>query len=184
MSLPQGSDQSRLPLAGIVFKSKDPVNSLLEDVSRTLTARGLNLAGVLQQTAIPEGRAENNVCLSSLRGNWTIPVLQDRGQHARGCRLDPHAITDVAGRLSADLRAGADMLIVNRFGRAESEGYGLRQVLEQAVCAHIPVLLAVREDYVADWEAFHGGMGELLPMDRYAVLSWCDAVCASMKSPA
>ncbi|WP_417674444.1 DUF2478 domain-containing protein [Roseibium sp.] len=184
MSLPQGSDQSRLPLAGIVFKSKEPVNSLLEDVSRTLAVRGLNLAGVLQQAVIPEGRAEKNVCLSSLRGSWQMPVLQDRGQHAQGCRLDPHAITDVAGRLSADLEAGADILIVNRFGRAESEGYGLRQVLEQAVCAEIPVLLAVREDYVSAWEDFHGGMGELLPLDRDTVLSWCDAVCEPVKSPA
>ena len=184
MSLPQGSDQSRLPLAGIVFKSKDPVNSLLEDVSRTLAAHGLNLAGVLQKSVTPEGSSEKNVCLSSLRGSWEMPVLQDRGQHAQGCRLDPHAITDVAGRLAADLKAGADILIVNRFGRAESEGYGLRQVLEQAVCDGIPVLLAVREDYVSAWEEFHGGMGELLPMDRDAVLAWCDAVCVPVKSPA
>ncbi|WP_346897050.1 DUF2478 domain-containing protein [uncultured Roseibium sp.] len=184
MSLPEGSDQSRLPLAGIVFKSKDPVNSLLEDVSRTLTVRGLNLAGVLQQSVIPEGRTEKNVCLSSLRNDWQTPVLQDRGAHAQGCRLDPHAITDVAGRLSVDLEAGADMLIVNRFGRAESEGYGLRQVLEQAVCGDIPVLLAVREDYVSAWEEFHGGMGELLPMDRDVVLAWCDSVCSRETSPA
>jgi hypothetical protein len=182
VSLPKGSGQSRLPLAGIVFKSKDPVNSLLEEVCRTLAARGLNLAGVLQQSVIPEGRSERNVCLASLRDNWQMPVLQDRGAHAQGCRLDPHAITDVAGRLSADLNAGADMLIVNRFGRAESEGYGLRQVLEQAVCAEIPVLLAVREDYVSAWEEFHGGMGELLPLDLNVVLAWCDAVCEPVKN--
>ena len=184
MSRPQDSDQSRLLLAGIVFKSREPVNSLLEDVSRTLAQRGLNLAGVLQKAVFPEGRDEKNVCLSSLRGDWEMPVLQNRGQHAQGCRLDPHAITDVAGRLAVDLKAGADILIVNRFGRAESEGYGLRQVLEQAVCEDIPVLLAVREDYVSAWEEFHGGMGELLPLDRDTVQSWCDAVCAPVKSPA
>jgi len=57
-------------------------------------------------------------------------------------------------------------------------------VLEQAVCAGIPVLLAGREDDVAAWEEFHGGMGQLLPLDRDAVLSWCDAVCEAVKSPA
>lgn len=176
MTDPQGFDQSRQLLAGVLFKSKEPINSLLQEIAETLAERGLNLAGVLQTSQPLPGRTEGNVCLVSLRDNWVVPILQDRGPLAQGCRLDPQAITDISGRLSAELEAGADLLIVNRFGHAETEGYGLRQVLEQAVCAEIPVLLAVRDDYATAWAEFHGGMGELLTADRDEILAWCEAV--------
>jgi hypothetical protein len=168
---------ARRPLAGIVFKSKFPINSLLSDVVGTLEKRGVVLAGVVQSAIEAPGKQHNNVCLTSLRHGWEIPVLQDRGQLASGCRLDPQAITDVAGRLAADLDAGADLLVINRFGRAESEGYGLRQLLEKAIGSEIPVLLAVREDYVDDLTRFAQDLGELLPPDRDDILTWCDAVC-------
>lgn len=167
---------ARRPLAGIVFKSKYPINSLLRDVVDTLEKRGTVLAGVVQSASDAPGKRHYNVSLTSLRDGWEIPVLQDRGQLAAGCRLDPHAITDVAGRLAADLDDGADLLVINRFGRAESEGYGLRQLLEKAIASEIPVLLAVREDYVDDLTRFAQDLGELLPPERDEVLTWWDAV--------
>lgn len=177
MTEAQGVDQDRCLLAGILFKSKVPVNGLLEEVVRTLHKRGLNLAGVLQVAVPSPGDTKDDAILVGLRGDWKVSIFQDRGKLGSGCRLDPQAITDVAGRLSADLKSGADLLVVNRFGQAESEGYGLRQVLEEAAAAEIPVLLAVREDYAEAWEEFHGGLGEFLPPDSQAILDWCTAVC-------
>ncbi len=172
----QENNQAIRPLAAIVFPSKFPINGLLKDVCRTLAQQGHDLAGVLQSVSDTAGQTNKNVSLTSLRSGWETPVLQERGQYASGCRLDPQAITDVAGHVTADLARGADLLVINRFGRAESEGYGLRQVLEQAVSSGIPVLLAVREDYVPALEDFAGELGELLPPDRKAVLEWSEAV--------
>lgn len=171
------SETAETRLAAIVFKPTYPIDALLEKAVDELRARRLQLAGVIQTSGAHEGCDVANVRLRSLRDGWEIPVLQDRGPLARGCRLNPRAITEVAGRLAAELADRPDLLIVNRFGRAESEGYGLRQVLEEAVCRGIPVLVGVREDYVDAWQAFHGGMGETLPTDANAVAAWCLPAC-------
>lgn len=70
-----------------------------------------------------------------------------------------------------------DLVILYRFGRAESEGYGLRQVLEHAVSEDIPVLIGVREEFRDLWDQFHGGLGAALPPDLHSVLAWCKSKC-------
>lgn len=160
-------------LAGIVFTPKDEIDRLLLEVAKALELSGLKLAGVLQTSQPPTRERERSVSLRGLGSDWEMPVLQKRGRQARGCRLDSHAITDIAGRLLSDLQEKPDLLIINRFGRAESEGYGLRQVLEQAASDEIPVLIGVREDYQGPWEQFHDGLGHTLPADLHSILAWC-----------
>ncbi|ADZ70556.1 DUF2478 domain-containing protein [Polymorphum gilvum] len=177
-----GAEHAVGHLAGIVFDRKFPIDALLRQVAGQLRSDGLDLAGVIQTTGTDADCLDRSVCLEGLRERWQVPVLQDRGRFASGCRLDPGAIADVAGRLEADCARGADLLVVNRFGRAESEGHGLRTVLERALCAGIPVLIGVRADYAEAFEAFHGGIGRTLPPDADAVLAWCRAACRNHRS--
>ena len=68
-------------------------------------------------------------------------------------------------------------MILNRFGKAEAEGGGLRPVFARAMEAGIPVLTAVRAPYIEAWAQFHGHLASDLPADIDAVLAWCrDAV--------
>ena len=48
----------------------------------------------------------------------------------------------VTGWRSA-IEQGADLVIVNRFGRQEREGKGLSYLIERALSADIPVVIAV-----------------------------------------
>ena len=162
-------------LAAIPFEPREDVDTLLGEAAAALS--GYRIAGVVQIGG-GEGCDVKAMALKSLRDGWEIRILEERGTEARGCRLSPHAITEVAGRLEAELTAGADILLVNRFGRSESEGYGLRRIFERAVIDGVPVLTAVRSDYREAWEAFHGGLGITLPRNVEAVVSWCKAVCA------
>ncbi len=66
----------------------------------------------------------------------------------------------VAGQLESDLLSCPDVLIINRFGRAEAEGKGMRGAIETALTLDIPVIIGVRRDYVEVWETFHGGMAQ------------------------
>lgn len=170
------------PLAAIHFNRHDDVDALLRDAVAQLIRQGKDVAGVLQggtggaDAAGPDTCDIDNTVLQSIRGGWTSKILEDRGQHARGCRLNPRAIADVAGRLQGELASGAELLVINRFGRAESEGHGLRNIFELAVESGIPVLTAVREDYADDWNAFHGGMAADLPAEAGAVMRWCNGI--------
>lgn len=163
-------------IAGISFPSKFPIDALLLDVVEALSRQGLKLGGVLQYVTTDAERHVDMVRLRDLRDGSETRILQDLGREARGCRLDSEAIAGVAARLERTLDEGADLLVVNRFGRGEAEGHGLRTILERAVAMDMAVLVAVRTDYGDAWAQFHGGLAQDLPAEREAILAWADAV--------
>jgi len=167
------SQIARSRIAGIAFEPGFAVDALMAEIVDRLEQRGLRLAGVIQSLSKEPGCDRGNLRLRALGSDWEIPILQDRGPLAKGCRLDYGSMVDVSARIDASLKGDVDLVILNRFGRAESEGGGLRQVLERCVEAELPTLIAVRTDYHADWEGFHGGMARTMPAHLPTVLSWC-----------
>ena len=63
-------------------------------------------------------------------------------------------------------------MIVNRFGRQECEGKGLSYLVERALSADIPVVIAVPSHRFADWIRFADGMSVKLRCDRKALEAW------------
>ncbi len=170
------SGPAELPLiAGVLFPSGFRIDPLLARVAERLQAEGHAIGGVLQSNAEKGECLERNVRLHSLKHGWDIPLLEKRGQFARGCRMNPQAIADVAGRLEAEFETDAALFIINRFGRSEAEGYGLRSVLQKAVLTETPVLIGVRADYEGAFKEFHQGLGCSLDPDEEVLLTWCHA---------
>ena len=87
----------------------------------------------------------------------------------------PVVLKNVGKPLSTD--EDPAMIVVNKFGRGESEGSGLLACLGDVVVAGIPLLTTVREPYLDAWEAFHGGYAVELPPRLDAILAWCMASC-------
>ena len=77
---------------------------------------------------------------------------------------------------SRALEDGADIVIINRFGRQEREGKGLAFLIERALSADIPVAIAVPAHRFADWIRFAGGMSVKLRCDRDALHAWWNRV--------
>jgi hypothetical protein len=67
---------------------------------------------------------------------------------------------------------------VNRFGRQEREGKGLSYLVERALSADIPVVIAVPSHRFADWIKFTDGMSVKLRCAREALDAWWAAVSA------
>jgi Protein of unknown function (DUF2478) len=101
-----------------------------------------------------------------------------RGSCAAGCRLDVGQFLDAGARIASAIEAGADLVIVNRFGRQERDGKGLSWLVERALSADIPVVIAVPSHRFADWLKFAGGMSVKLRCDRDALEAWWRAVSA------
>lgn len=169
-------------IAGVLCPEGQSADAVVAAVADALRARGLRPVGYVQRVA-PGGTREVTLVEDVATGQRQ-PITQDLGACATGCALDPAALAEVAGALQMALEAGGDLLIVNRFGRSESEGRGLRGVIEAAVLSGVPVLAMVRDDYAPAWAAFTGGEAVALPAERDAILAWADAAISAARSPA
>jgi len=99
-------------------------------------------------------------------------LARDFGNCPAGCRLDVGQLLDAGQQIARAIEEGADVLIVNRFGRQEREGKGLSYLVERAPSADIPVVIAVPSHRFADWIKFADGMSVKLRCDREALDAW------------
>ena len=140
-------------LTAIKFQRGFNIDAQLTHVCTLLKDNGLTVGGLIQENRCGD---VSGVQLVDIRSQQKFDIWENRGLHASGCRLDESGL----------LYDRVDLVVINRFGRAESEGQGLRDYIAQAVDAGIPVLTGVREPYIEAWQLFHGGMAhELLATD-------------------
>jgi hypothetical protein len=66
-----------------------------------------------------------------------------------------------------------DLLIINKFGKEEAHGRGLRPVIAEALIADIPLLIGVSTRNLRDFLAFVGDSATLLRPDIEAITAWC-----------
>lgn len=148
---------------------------ILARLARDLSAGGLRVAGAVQvNTDLGAGRDCDMDVLVIGEEDRPVRISQSLGAGSAGCRLDPGALETAAARVAARL-AGAELLIVPKFGRQEAMGRGFRAVIGQAVAGGVPVLLHVPAEHRPAFEAFCGGMDERVgPADLAA---WCLSRC-------
>lgn len=161
-----------LPLAAVLFERGEPVDAVLAAAVVRLRADGLTVAGAVQEEIADGPDCCGPTVLRSLTDGSARVISQDLGRLASGCRLDPAALADAAAALAAVVDDAPDLLVLNRFGKAEAEGGGLRAVIERAMEHGLPVVVAVRTDHAAAWDAFHGGLAAALPADAGAIAAW------------
>ena len=165
-----------MTLAYTMAPGRGETDLLLEGLVSDLAARGLRCCGTVQ---INTAKADAGPCDMDLRVLPRGPVLrisQDLGPSARGCRLDPEALETAVGLVSARLDAGADLLIINKFGKHEAEGRGFRDVIAQAMSLNVPVLAGLNSLNRHAFEAFAGGLATYLPPERDALAAWAGRV--------
>lgn len=170
------------PILAAILADKDvPVDPLLAAVAARAAECGFKVAGFLQHRGPDTDDCCREIVIERLGSGVRQIISQPLGSGSRGCRLDPAALADVAGSLLAEMDAGADMLILNRFGKGEAEGHGFRAIIETAYARQIPVLTVVRDTYVGDWREFAGDCGVLLMSECGAVLNWFHCIYQHQK---
>ena len=165
-----------MKLAYTMAPGRGDTDLVLERLAADLAARGLRCRGTVQ---INSERADAGPCDMDVRVLPDGPVLrisQDLGPQARGCRLDPTALETAVGLVAASLTSGADLLIVNKFGKHEAEGRGFRSVIAEAVAMDIPVLVGLNTLNRTAFENFAEGLALRLPSDPAALMAWVKEV--------
>jgi hypothetical protein len=165
--------------ASVVYGRDDDPDRLFADFTNDLYRSGVRPVGVIQS-----GRscrtAEPKLRVVMLPGGETVGLVADTENcDAGGCRLDDQRLSELADRLAAAIDDGPDLVVINRFGRAEAEGRGLVKPIAQALKADIPVLIAVPERRFFDWIRFSDGMNVRLPCRREALDRWWRSVAGT-----
>lgn len=161
-------------LAAVRFDTGD-IDGLLSEVASTLLRDGYRVRGVLQSRGEEHGDCHcADMDLHAIGADKTFRISQPLGNGSRGCRLHPGALANCAAYLGEELDRGLDLLVLNRFGRGESEGRGFRDLIGQAMMRNVPVLTAVRPTYEDTWHSFGQSLSCDLPMTQKAILDWFD----------
>lgn len=163
--------QSRI--CAVVYDHDQQPDAALAGAVRRVTAAGLRPGGLLQ-----DGEAGSSSCcatlfLEDIGSGRRIQAFETRGAAAGGCRLDTGSLAEAAGWLREAIEAEPDVLFINRFGRQEGEGRGLRDEIGTAVMAELPIVVGVSRAHLSDWQAFIGEESAILPANSQQIAAWC-----------
>ncbi|WP_322865072.1 DUF2478 domain-containing protein [Aquicoccus sp. G2-2] len=148
---------------------------LLQGVAEDACAGGIKTCGLVQINTECGDDRPCNMDVRLLPDGPDIRISQSLGRGSRGCRLDTQALAAAAGHVATALDAGAQLMIINKFGKSEAEGRGLRPVIAEAIARDVPVIVGLNRQNEAAFEAFAGGLAEKLPPERAAIGAWIAA---------
>jgi len=161
-----------MKIAYVTLQGRGRTDELIASVAERLAAKVLRLAGTVQSNHDRPDRKKCDMDLRVLPDGPTVRISEDRGELARGCILDSGALEQTVFEVERRLD-GADILIVNKFGKRESEGKGLAPVIAEALHRDMPVLVGVNGLNLAAFLAFAGEEIEGLATCPDIVTDWC-----------
>jgi hypothetical protein len=155
-------------IAALVYEADQDPDAILRDFAADLNAHGYRAVGMVQTGQC----ADSSLSAVLLHSGEKLSLAQDFDPGAPGCRLDIERLQNAGKRIASALDAGADIVIINRFGKRERNGNGLAYLIDRAFEADLPVVIAVSRAHFAEWIKFAEGMTVKLTYDRHALDAW------------
>jgi len=150
-------------IAFVCSQVRGGTDRVLAVTAQSLIASGYRVTGAVQANIERAGRLRCDMDLTVLPDGPAVRISQDLGEHSRGCYLDSSALEQVVAAVEAQLFFNTDILIINKFGKRETEGGGFRPVIAEALERKIPVLVGLSRLNAGDFDAFAGDLAVGLP---------------------
>jgi hypothetical protein len=157
----------------VTLQGRGLIDDLLAEAVALMQARGLRLAGTVRALPVDHHAHPCDMDLRVLPDGPLARISQPLGAQARGCRIDPGSIEGVAADV-ADRMPGCDLLVVNKFGKQECLGRGLRPVIVQALEQGLPVLVGVNGRNLGGFLTFADALAQPLGADPRAIAVWAE----------
>ena len=152
--------------------SRGGTDLLLARVAENLAALGLKVCGTVQINTDRGDCAGCDMDVKVLPDGPSIRISQSLGREARGCRLDPAALELAVGHTKESLAAGADVVIINKFGKHEAQGRGFREVIAEALSEGIPVIVGLNPLNEQAFRDFTSNIAVALPPQQSGIVAW------------
>ena len=146
------------PIMALVYEDGARAALVLRAIADAVAAAGVRCCGFVQHDEVRSDRPRCDMYLVDVVSGDRLKISEDRGPHARGCRLDSAELVRALGLVRTALADDAELLILNKFGKSESEGQGFRPLIAEAIEREIPVVIGVPRKNVEGWRQFCGGL--------------------------
>jgi Protein of unknown function (DUF2478) len=156
------------------------IQAVLDDFAVRAARQGHKVAGVIE---LPAGAQRGRVVRELSTGTMTS-ISQNLGHGSTACNLDSSKLIEVCAAVERSIAAGADVVVLNKFGKLEADRGGLSDAFRAAIAAELPVLTAVAPAMTASWCLFAGSLAQFIPADAGAVDAWWASVRSGMPLPA
>ena len=174
--VPELSSQPVQSVAAIVYANEAYPDAFFRALVGRWRAMGLSVAGVLQHQVFDDADRRCDVLLEDLTSGHHTALFEDRGAGANGCRLDQAALAEATARVEGSLEQAPDVLVLSKFGKAECEGGGLRDLIAGAIDRGIPVVIGVPQHSLDAWRKFAGEFAIELSDDADEVGRWLEGL--------
>ncbi|MEM8555725.1 MAG: DUF2478 domain-containing protein [Pseudomonadota bacterium] len=159
-------------LGFVMTTGRGGTDRLLSSLATALEDSTLRICGVVQINTDRNDCVGCDMDVRILSTDTTLRISQSLGPEARGCRLDTSALENAVGLVEATMSNGADLLIINKFGKHEANGRGFRGMIGDALAAGTPVIVGLNDTNRAAFDEFAGDFAEALPDDLDALQAW------------
>ena len=155
--------------------SRGGTDLLLAAVATELAESGFSVCGTVQINSDRDDCTGCDMDVRVLPHGPTIRISQSLGKESKGCRLDPSALELAVGHTKENLATGADVLIINKFGKHEAQGRGFREVIAEALSQDIPVIVGLNQLNEQAFKDFTSEVAVSLPPNIESAMSWVKA---------
>lgn len=160
-------------LAAVCSSNTTAVDLKIEALVTRLLGNGYHIQGVLQKP-VDKNATGCNARLYRIGVNGQYNISQQLGAGSSSCNLDTEVLEQAAFDISSAITPDTDLVVVNRFGKRESQGGGFRAVFERAMELDIPVLTVVQEQMASSWLDYGGSSVALLRDDTSDLREWIE----------
>ena len=98
-------------IAVVVYDDGLVRDALITRCATDLAAAGYRLGGIVQSNAHRPGRRRCDMYVKDLMGGDEIKISFERGNEARGCRLDPDAFARIDGWIERAVLEHVELLV-------------------------------------------------------------------------
>ncbi|WP_434289181.1 DUF2478 domain-containing protein [Celeribacter sp. SCSIO 80788] len=160
-------------LGYVMTEERGGTDRLLAQLAEGFEAEGRRVIGAVQINSELPNQVKCRMELRLLPSGERVTISQSLGALASGCRLDPDGLERAVHHAETALEGGAELVLINKFGKQEIEGRGFRDLIAAALAEGIPVLLGVNRKNFGAFQAYAGDFAEPVAAELSAMRDWC-----------
>jgi len=161
-------------IMAVIYTDGLAADRFLADLGYSLRSKGVTVAGLVQLNSFERDPEKCDMAVEELFSSTVLQLSEDRGRNASGCRLDRAVLSHAAGLLIRAVEEKPDILVLNKFGKVEAEGAGLRDVIALAVEGDVPVVIGVPFRNLDQWRIFAGDLADECAVGSNELREWLE----------